>query len=82
MRRLLMLPTAIAVAGATALARRHTTRRSQRSGATRSAKEVRTVSREKLPRSPRAGQRTEAGGSIVDEWMRESFPASDPPQSW
>lgn len=32
--------------------------------------------------SARARQRTSEGEPIEDEWGRESFPASDPPQSW
>lgn len=32
--------------------------------------------------SPRAEQQTASGTSVVEEWGEESFPASDPPQSW
>jgi len=32
--------------------------------------------------SQRSEQHTEDGASVVDEWVMESFPASDPPQSW
>lgn len=32
--------------------------------------------------SVRARQRTSEGEPIEDEWGKESFPASDPPQSW
>lgn len=35
-----------------------------------------------VDRSERARQRTPEGEPIEDEWGRESFPASDPPQSW
>lgn len=38
--------------------------------------------RRRVDLSLRAGQRTRAGEPIEDEWGRESFPASDPPQSW
>jgi hypothetical protein len=30
----------------------------------------------------RQHQVTEDGEGVVDEWGKESFPASDPPQSW
>lgn len=33
-------------------------------------------------RAGRADQTTGEGRPIVEEWGEESFPASDPPQSW
>lgn len=38
--------------------------------------------RRRVDRSFRAEQRTREGAPIADEWGKESFPASDPPQSW
>ncbi len=38
--------------------------------------------RRQVDTSVRARQRTRAGEPIADEWGKESFPASDPPQSW
>ncbi|MGA9594982.1 MAG: hypothetical protein WBV06_02405 [Acidimicrobiia bacterium] len=32
--------------------------------------------------APKHEQRTQDGGSVVEEWGEESFPASDAPQSW
>ncbi|NND01360.1 MAG: hypothetical protein HKN91_01100 [Acidimicrobiia bacterium] len=32
--------------------------------------------------SPREEQQTATGKPVVEEWGEESFPASDPPQSW
>ncbi len=31
---------------------------------------------------PKQEQRTEDGNSVVEEWGKESFPASDAPQAW
>ncbi len=33
-------------------------------------------------RPDRNEQHTRSGTPVVDEWGKESFPASDPPQSW
>ena len=38
--------------------------------------------RKRVDTSVRARQHTRAGEPIEDEWGKESFPASDPPQSW
>lgn len=38
--------------------------------------------RRRVDPSVRARQRTSEGEPIEDEWGKESFPASDPPQSW
>ena len=38
--------------------------------------------RRRVDTSVRARQHTRAGEPIEDEWGKESFPASDPPQSW
>lgn len=35
-----------------------------------------------IPRSERSEQETRSGEPVETEWGRESFPASDPPQSW
>lgn len=35
-----------------------------------------------VPSSGREEQQTQSGTPIVEEWGEESFPASDPPQSW
>ena len=43
---------------------------------------VRKRKRNEPLHSPRSEQATVDGTPVVEEWGVESFPASDPPQSW
>lgn len=41
-----------------------------------------TAADDRTAESLREEQHVEGGESVVEEWGKESFPASDPPQSW
>lgn len=40
------------------------------------------LERRHIEQSERSEQENPAGESVETEWAKESFPASDPPQSW
>lgn len=82
MRRLLIWCAVAGIAAAVAYLWSQTTKQDQRATVTAFKRDDGTIERDQVPHSNRSDQHTENGGSVVDEWARESFPASDPPQSW